>query len=308
VSKFSVTILGNASASPTLSRNHTAQLVNISEQYFLMDCGEGTQLRLREHRIKLQRIHHIFISHLHGDHYLGLVGLMQTMHLLGRVAELHIYCVGAIQEIVDIHLKLSNSQLSYPTIYHKIKEGISETVFENEKIEILSIPLKHKIACSGFLFKEKPKPRRVNPKAITNYKIPRHLISGVKLGDDYTTDTGETVKNKHLTLDSLPSFSYAFCSDTKYDEKICDIIQGVSLLYHEATFIEEHAKRAAKTLHSTAKQAATIALKSNSNKLIIGHLSNRYSNLNVFLDEAKSIFKNTELADQGREFFVAENG
>jgi ribonuclease Z len=163
MTKFEVLILGNASAAPTLSRNHTAQLVNIDEQYFLVDCGEGTQLRLREHKIKLQRINHIFISHLHGDHYLGLIGLLQTMHLLGRATELNIYCSQNIQEIIDIHLKYAKGRLSYPVNYNIISSSSSELIFESKKLEVRSIPLKHKIPCTGFLFQEKPKPRRVNP-------------------------------------------------------------------------------------------------------------------------------------------------
>ncbi len=307
MTKFSVLILGNASAAPTLTRNHTSQLININEQYYLMDCGEGTQLKLREHKIKLQRINHIFISHLHGDHYLGLIGLIQTMHLMGRATDLTIYCPSNIKEIVDVHLKASESQLKYTIIYKMVNSKDSEVVFEDNKVIVSSIPLKHKIPCSGYLFTEKPKPRRINPKAIQEYKVPKHCINRLKIGEDYTSLEGETVKNTKLTMDSLPSFSYAFCSDTKYFEKIVPIINGVDLLYHEATFIEEHADRAKKTLHSTAKQAAEIALKSKAKKLIIGHFSNRYPDLNVLLNEAKSVFKNTELAVQGNEFEVSNS-
>lgn len=306
MTKFSVLILGNASAAPTLTRNHTSQLININEQYYLMDCGEGTQLKLREHKIKLQRINHIFISHLHGDHYLGLIGLVQTMHLLGRTSNLHIYCPGNIKEVIDVHLKASESQLKYPIIYKTVNSKKSELVFENNKLEVISIPLKHKIPCSGYLFKEKPKPRKINSKSIKSYEVPKYQINKLKLGEDYTTPEGKIIKNSALTMDSSPSFSYAFCSDTKYLEEITPIIKGVDLLYHEATFIEEHADRAKKTLHSTTKQAARIALKSEAKMLIIGHFSNRYPDLNVLLNEAKDIFKNTELADQGKEFEIAK--
>jgi len=303
MNKFSVLILGNASASPTLTRNHTSQLININEQYYLMDCGEGTQLRLKEHKIKLQRINHIFISHLHGDHYLGLIGLIQTMHLLGRTNDLHIYCPGDIKQVIDVHLQVSESRLKYSIIYKTVSKKF-EIVYENTKIKVVSIPLKHKIPCSGYLFKEKLKPRRINPKAIRQYKIPKHHINRLKLGEDYTIPTGGVIKNAMLTMDSLPTLSYAFCSDTKYLEKITPIIQGVDLLYHEATFAEEHIDRAKKTLHSTAKQAAQIALMSGAKRLIIGHFSNRYTELDVLLNEAKSVFKNTQLAIQGKEFEV----
>ncbi len=304
MTKFNVLILGNASAAPTLSRNHTSQLVNINEQYFLIDCGEGTQLRLREHKIKLQRINHIFISHLHGDHYLGLIGLLQTMHLLGRVTELSIYCSQNIKEIIDIHLKYSRGTLTYPINYVTVSSTETQIAFENDKVEVRTIPLKHKIPCTGFLFKEKPKPRRINPKAIQDYNIPKYAINKIKLGEDYESETGEIVKNELLTHDSLPSFSYAFCSDTAFEEKIIPIIKDVDLLYHESTFLEEHADRAKKTFHSTAAQAALVAQKSNAKRLIIGHFSNRYPDLNLLLNEAKSVFKNTRIAEQGIVFDV----
>ncbi len=307
MTKFSVLILGNASAAPTLARNHTSQLVNINEQYYLMDCGEGTQLRLREHKIKLQRINHIFISHLHGDHYLGLIGLLQTMHLLGRITDLHIYSPNGIQEIIEVHLKYSESHLKYKIIYKVVDTKQSEVVFENSKIIVSTIPLNHRIACSGYLFKEKPKPKRINPAAIKQYEVPKYQINKIKLGEDFTNSEGKIIKNERLTINSLPSFSYAFCSDTKYNEQIIDVIKGVDLLYHEATFIDEHADRAKKTFHSTAKQAAEIALQAGVNRLIIGHFSNRYPDLNVLLTEAKSVFKNTEIATQDNEFEISQN-
>jgi ribonuclease Z len=305
MTKFSVLILGNASASPTLGRNPTSQLINIDEQYYLMDCGEGTQSRLRAHKVKLQRIHHIFISHLHGDHYLGLIGLLQTMSLLGRTTALKIYCPGNIKEIVDVHLKYSESYITYPIEYQLVSTENSEVVFENNKITVSTIPLSHRIACVGYLFKQKTKPKRINPAAVKLYGIPKYELNKIKLGEDYSDSEGKIIKNELVTHPSLPSFSYAFCSDTKYEEKIIDVIRDVSLLYHEATFTEEHADRAKKTFHSTAKQAAQIALKSNANKLIIGHFSNRYPDLNVLLTEAKSVFKNTEIATQDYEFEIS---
>ena len=306
MTNFSVLILGNASAAPTLTRSNTSQLVNINEQYFLIDCGEGTQTKLREHKIKLQRLDHIFISHLHGDHYLGLMGLIQTMNLLGRTSTLFIYCPANIEEIISVHLKFSESALKFPIQYQMVNFKKSEIIFENDKVVVSSIPLKHRIPCSGFLFKEKQKPRRINSTAIKQYNVPKHQIFKLKLGEDYTDEEGKIVKNNVLTYDSLTSFSYAFCSDTKYEEQIIDVIKGVTLLYHEATFSDEHSDRAIKTFHSTAKQAALIAHKSNAKSLIIGHFSNRYPDLNVLLEEAKEIFKNTELATQGNEFKITE--
>lgn len=307
MTNFNVLILGNASAAPTLTRNHTSQLVNINEQYFLIDCGEGTQLRLREHKIKLQRINHIFISHLHGDHYLGLIGLIQTMHLLGRVSELSIYCSENIKEIIDVHLKYSKGHLAYSIKYVTFSSTETQLIFENDKVEVRTIPLTHKIPCTGFLFKEKPKPRRINPKAIEDYNIPKYALNKVKLGEDYVSEENEIIKNELLTHESLPSFSYAFCSDTAYEEKIIPIIKDVDLLYHEATFLEEHADRAKKTLHSTAAQAALIALKSNAKQLIIGHFSNRYPDLNLLLNESKLVFEKTEIAEQGKVFEIGKS-
>ena len=306
MTKFEVLILGNASAAPTLKRNHTSQLININEQYFLVDCGEGTQLRLREHKIKLQRINHIFISHLHGDHYLGLIGLIQTMHLLGRVSELSIYCSQNIREIIDIHLKYSKGSLSYPIKYIMLKEQESHLAYEDNKVQVYTIPLIHKIPCTGFLFKEKPKLRRVNPEGIKKYNVPKHKINRLKEGDDCVLEDGTLIKNDQLTHKPLPNYSYAFCSDTSYNEKIIPIIQDVDLLYHEATFMEEHKDRAKKTKHSTAIEAATIAKKSNAKHLIIGHFSNRYPDLNLILNEAKTVFENAEIADQGKTFKVGQ--
>ncbi len=306
MTKFSVLILGNASASPTLQRNHTAQLINIDQQYFLMDCGEGTQLRLREHKIKLQRINHIFISHLHGDHCLGVMGLLQTMHLLGRQSRLNIYCCGDIEEIINVHLKHSKGNLTYPIVYHKVDSEKQTLVYQDNKVKISSIPLKHKIPCTGYLFQEKPKPRKINADAIKQYQIPKFEIQHIKQGKDYQLEDGTLIKNGLLTSDAPESFSYAFCSDTAYYKEIVNYVKGVDLLYHEATFAEEHKERALKTLHSTAKQAATIAKQANVNQLIIGHFSNRYANLEVLLHEAKTVFEKTKIAEQGAIFELSE--
>jgi len=304
MTKFTVLILGSASASPTLNRNPTSQLVNISEQYYLVDCGEGTQLRLRANKIKFQRIHHIFISHLHGDHYFGLIGLLQSMHLLGRTTALNVYGPPALKKVIDIQLEAAKSTLSYPLNFHETNTKQSQVIHEDDKIEVRTIILKHKIPCTGFLFKEKIKPRKINAEAIDKYAIPRYALNTIKKGADFEKESGEIIKNSLLTFDPLPSFSYAFCSDTSYQEEIIDTIKGVNLLYHEATFTKEHLERAVKTKHSTAQQAAKIALKSNVNQLIIGHFSNRYTNLDVLLDEAKLVFENTHLAEDGKVFDV----
>lgn len=306
MSKFSVLILGSACATPTLNRNPSAQLLNVNHQYFLIDCGEGTQLQLRKHNINFNRIHYIFISHLHGDHYLGLPGLIQTMHLLGREKELTIFGPKGLQEIMDVHFKHSKSTLKYPLIIRETNANNGEQIFENANIIVRSFPLKHKIPCTGFVFKQPPHPRRINPKAIEKYNIPKYAINRLKIGADFTDEHGKTIENSLLTHDSLPSFSYAYCSDTAFFEEILPEINKVTLLYHEATFIEKDKKLAHKTLHSTANDAGTIAKKANANSLIIGHFSNRYHDLSVLLEEAQQIFKNTHLALEGNEFKIAE--
>lgn len=305
---FSVLILGSSSASPTLKRNPTSQLLNINEQYYLIDCGEGTQTRLRENKIKFQRINHIFISHLHGDHYLGLIGLLQTMHLLGRTTPINIYAPEPLKEIIDLHLKHSGGFLRYPLHFNAISSESSEIILENEQVNVSTIILDHRIPCTGFVFKEQPKPRKIKPQAIAYYKIPKYAINSLKKGEDFKhPDTGELIKNEILTTKPAKSNSYAFCSDTKYCESIIPQIKDVNLLYHEATFMEQQIKRAQETYHSTAKQAATIALKANANSLIIGHFSNRYLNLDGLLEEAKSIFENTQLAFENKWFDIAQS-
>ena len=304
---FKLLILGSASASPTLKRNPTSQLLNINEQYFLIDCGEGTQSRLREHKIKFQRLHHIFISHLHGDHYLGLLGLLQTMHLLGRTADLHLYAPVALKELIDLHLKYSRSSLRYELIFHPTQTEEPKIIFENDHVEVSTIVLNHRIPCTGFLFKEKPKPRKINPVAIRSHNIPKYAMNQLKKGEDFVCyETQKVIKNEVLTLKPSKSFSYAFCSDTKYFEEIIPQIAQVDLLYHEATFMEKDAKRASETYHSTAKQAARIALKAKANLLIIGHFSNRYQELDELLFEAKTVFENTQLALENTWFEIAE--
>jgi len=306
MSNFNVLILGSASATPTLHRNPTSQLVTINQQLYLIDCGEGTQLQLRKHNVNFNRIHHIFISHLHGDHYLGLIGLLQTMHLLGRENELTVFGPKNLKEIIEVHFKYSKSYPSYSLNFVELSTESPSIIYETDKLTVETIILTHRLPCTGFLFKEKVKPRRINPQAIAQYNIPIHALNKLKLGLDFIRSEHDIIKNKLLTDDSLPSYSYAYCSDTAYNEAILSQIDRVSLLYHEATFMEIDKDRAIKTKHSTAKEAATIALKSKANYLIIGHFSNRYKHLDELLNEAKTVFKKTELASEGICFEVAK--
>lgn len=297
---FEITILGTNSSIPTSNRFPSSQFVNISDRYFLIDCGEGTQMQLRKYKIRFQKINHIFISHLHGDHYLGLMGLLQSMHLLGRKAELHLYAPKELQEIIEIQHKHSGTHLTYELIFHPLRFNTSELIMEDDKVTVETIPLNHRIACWGFLFKEKPHLNKIKKEKIEEYIIPLEKIHEIKSGGDFITNEGKTIPNKELVELPLPPRSYAYCSDTRYTETIIPIISGVDLLYHEATFLEDLIERAKQTMHSTAKEAATIALKSNVKKLLIGHFSARYDDIIPLLEEAKTIFTNTELAKEGR--------
>lgn len=300
---FELTILGCSSATPTSTRNPTAQLLNIAERFFLIDCGEATQIQLRKFKLKFQRINHIFISHLHGDHYLGLIGLLSSMHLLGRSVEIHIYCPAELQEIIDIQYKYSQTRLNFPIIYHPHKYINNDLIFEDEKVEVRTILLNHRIPCCGFVFMEKPLPANISKDIIQHYEIPVEQIMAIKHGADLITSSGEIVPNIMLVNSKKPR-SYAYCSDTCYDESILEFIKGVNLLYHEATFMNDKLERAKETYHSTAIQAATIATKAEAGKLMIGHYSARYKDLQPLLDEAKSVFENTVLAIEGESTVI----
>ena len=301
---FQLTILGCNSAIPTINRKPTAQLLNVAERFFLIDCGEGTQLQLRKYKIKMQNIHHIFISHLHGDHYFGLIGFISTMHLLGREKELHIYAPSKLKEIIYIQLEASGTELRFPLFFHEFGFYESEHLLESSDLNVFTIPLKHSIPCCGFLFKEKPKKRRIIKDKIDQYHIPVDQLSSIKDGEDYILNDGRVIPNVELTSEPQISRSFAFCSDTAYCESIISQIRGVDMLYHEATYLDELKDRAHKTMHSTAKEAAIIAKKSKVKKLIIGHYSQRYFDLNPLLKEAQSVFKDSFLAIEGEKFSI----
>ncbi|MEP7170289.1 MAG: ribonuclease Z [Bacteroidota bacterium] len=302
--KFEVTILGSSSATPIYTRHPTAQVLNVRERFFLVDCGEGTQMQMMRYKIKMQRISRIFISHLHGDHYLGLMGMLSTMHLQGRSTELHLYGQQDLMDILEMQLRLSNTVLRYNLIFHSVRHYVSSLVFEDEDILVRSIVLNHRIPCTGFLFREKQKPRKLLINKMQQYNIPFVFFNKIKNGEDYEDDFGNIIKNEELTVPSPPPRSYAFCSDTMYDENILNDVRGVDLLYHEATFLHDMEERARATFHTTSLQAAELAKKAGVKKLLIGHFSARYKNLALLLDEARSVFKNTELALEGLRFEV----
>jgi ribonuclease Z len=301
---FELTILGCSSATPTSTRNPTAQLLNIAERFFLIDCGEGTQMQLRKYKQKFQRINHIFISHLHGDHYLGLMGLLSSMHLLGRTNDMHLFCPAELQEIIEIQYRHSQTWLNYKIIYHPHNYVNNELIFEDDKVQVKTIVLNHRIPCAGFLFVEKPVLPNISVEMLKKYRIPVEKIMGIKNGDDLVMADGTIVPNEHLVTSSHKPRSYAFCSDTKYDERILEVIKDASLLYHEATFLHEMLDRAKETYHTTAKQAGEIAMKAGVKKLMIGHYSARYKDLGPLLEEAQSIFPETLLAIEGEKIRV----
>ncbi len=301
---FEISILGSSSATPIYQRHPTAQVVKVHERIFLVDCGEGTLIQMNRFKIRFHKINHIFISHLHGDHYLGLLGLISTMHLQGRINELHIYCQKELKEIVDIQLKYSETTLRYPIHYHFLDADKDELIYSDEDTEIHSISLKHRIPCTGFLFREKPRLRKLVKSMLAQYSIPLSAYDSLKNGEDYTSETGKLIANAELTTDPRVPRSYAFCSDTIYDERLISVVKNVDLLYHEATFMNDKSERAAETFHSTAEQAASIALKAEVKRLIIGHFSARYKNLYPLLEEAKAIYPNVTLALEGDRFLI----
>ena len=302
-----LTILGCHSATPRTFAHPTSQHLEINNRYFLIDCGEGTQTQLRKYKVKFSRIKHIFISHLHGDHFYGLIGLISTFSLLGRQTELHVFGPKGIKEIIALQLKLTKSWVDYPLHFHELTSKKSELIFEDDKVEVFTIPLKHRIYTNGYLFKEKPLERKLNINAIQKHpEIEICDYQNLKNGKDFIHENGKIIPNIDLTLDPPPILQYAFCSDTAYHEDIIPIIKNCDLLYHESTFLEDKQELAIKTKHATARQAATIAKKATVKKLILGHYSSRYKDESLFLQEGQTVFDPIELAQEGK-FFSIEN-
>jgi len=297
-----LTILGCYSATPRELTNPTSQVLEIKNHMFLIDCGEGSQVQLRKHKIKFNRIKHIFISHLHGDHFFGLAGLISTFRLLTREADLHIYGPKGIKEVITLQMKLADSWTNYQLIFHELESTDSELIFEDEEVEVFTIPLKHRVYTNGFLFKEKEGERKLNIDAVLKNNIDTAYYRKLKQGFDVKNEDGELISNKLVTKPGKKPMSYAFCSDTAYNEAIVPVIKDATVIYHESTFLEQHERLAEPTKHSTAKQAASIAKQANVKTLILGHYSTRYNNLNDFKVEAQTIFGNVELAEDGKVF------
>lgn len=297
-----IKILGCYAATPRTITNPTSQVLEIKSHMFLIDCGEGTQVQLRKHKIKFSQIEHIFISHLHGDHFFGLIGLISTFMLLGREKNLNIYGPKGIKKAILLLLKLGNAYTSFNLFFHELTSKESEVIFEDDKVKVTTIPLKHRVYTNGFLFEEKNTERKLNIDAILNHNIEKLYYNKIKLGGDITLDDGRIIPNSELSFDPEETKSYAFCSDTIYDEEIIPQIKNVTVLYHESTFLESESHLAEKTMHSTAKQAAKIAKLAEAKYLLLGHYSTRYGNIDLFKKEAQEIFKKVLLADDGLDF------
>jgi ribonuclease Z len=294
---FAVTILGNNSAVPAFDRHPTSQVVTLDGNNYLVDCGEGTQIQLINYKIRRSRISHIFISHLHGDHYFGLVGLINSLSLLGHQQELHVFGPSALKEIIELQLKVADTQLCYPLHFHPVTGAA--TLLDNEKLTVKCFPTNHRIECYGFSFHEKKRARKLNPVKAKEYEIPSSFYERLTNGENYTRKDGTVIENTLVTEASEPGKCYAFCADTKYDESLIPHIRGADMIYHETTYLDNLRERAESRFHSTTKQAAELAKKAGVKRLLIGHFSSKYDTLEEFETEAREVFPNAELALEG---------
>ena len=302
--QFEVHILGCGSALPTTRHNASSQIIRVGNELLMIDCGEGTQLQIRKSHQHFARLNHIFISHLHGDHCFGLIGMISTFGLLGRTLPLHIYAHPMLRTLLTPQLEYFCKGMNYEVIMHDIDPGQQIIIHENKNITVETLPLNHRIPCCGFLISEKPKKRHIRPDMLEFYNIPLYARPALREGEDYVTPQGETIPNERLTTPPDLSRSYAYCSDTKPCPEIIDKIKGVDLLYHEATFANKERRRAEETYHSTAEQAATIARDAEVKRLVIGHFSSRYDDEKTLLAEAREIFPATELAKENITFKI----
>lgn len=299
---FSVTILGNNSAVPAYNRHPTSQVVSTNYYTFLVDCGEGAQIQMMKYKIRRSRISHIFISHLHGDHFFGLAGLITSFGLLGRTQDLHVFSPGPLQEIIEMQLKAGETHLPYKLTFHKISNA--GVLVNEERMRVECFKTCHRIECYGFKFTERRKPRHVDIEKAKQFEIPVAFFEKLKDGEDYTNQRGELIKND-LVTDAAPKEKvYAYCGDTRYDESLLHYIKGADLVYHESTYLDNQREKAEARFHSTSKQAAALALKANAGKLLLGHFSSRYEKLDEFQNEAQTIFEHAYLAEEGVTYLV----
>lgn len=302
--RFEVLILGNSSATPMYGRHPTAQIVNFNESLFLIDCGEGTQMQLFRYGIKSNRINHIFISHLHGDHYLGLVGLLSSQHLMGRKGDLHLYGPAPLKEILDIQFKHSDTHLRFNLVFHPTNPDEEELIYDTPALKVRSFPLLHRVACTGFRFDEGQRSASIKRDLIAGMNIPVPYIRLLKKGVDYVDPSGKVYPASQLTNPAPIPRSYAYCSDTMKVSSYFSAIAGAHLLYHEATFLHDMVDRAKETFHTTALEAAEVAEEVDAKQLLLGHYSARYRDLTPLLEEAQSVFPNTLLSEEGKWFLV----
>ena len=299
---FAVTILGNNSAVPAFNRHPTSQVVTLDGNNYLVDCGEGTQIQVINYKIRRSKISHIFISHLHGDHYFGLIGLLNSFGLLSHQQELHVFGPSPLKEIIELQLKVADTKLCYDLHIHHITEAA--TLVDNEKLRVKCFRTNHRIECYGFSFEQKKQPRKLNLEKAKEFEIPSNFYDRLKNGEDYTTNDGSLIKNESVTEIADSGKKYVFCADTKYDESLLPHIQDADMIYHETTYLDNLRERAIERFHSTTKQAAALALKGGVKKLLIGHFSSKYDTLEEFEAEAREVFPNTELALEGVCFEV----
>jgi ribonuclease Z len=299
---LALTILGNNSAIPAWDRNPTAHILQSLEECYLIDCGEGTQTQMSKYKIRRSRIHHIFISHLHGDHYFGLIGLLTSMSLLSRTQDLHLHAPAALEQIIHLQLSVAETKLSYTLYFHAITAD--EIIVNDHKIIVESFAVKHRIECWGFLFTEKRNPRKIESLRIKAYEIPVSFYEKLQQGEDYITKKGTIIPNEEVTVAGIKPKRFAYCADTIYDETLVEKIKSVDLLYHETTYLKDLHERAAERFHSTTVQAASIAKNGKVKKLLIGHFSSKYEILDEFLTETTAVFENTELAIQGVSYRI----
>jgi ribonuclease Z len=304
---FSLTVLGSSSALPTEDRFPTAHVLNVHERFFMIDCGEGAQMQLKRFgKVKYSKFKDVFISHLHGDHIFGLFGLISSLDLMGRTEDLNIYAHSDLEEILDNHLQYFGTNMSYRVVFHPVDTYVNEIVYEDPYMTVETIPLKHRVPTCGYLFREKMPQRNIYKEIITKYNIPVASIIRIKNGENFTTPSGEEIPNEQLTYLPYVPRSYAFCSDTMYSEKVAEIVKGVDLLYHEATFLNDMQDMAHQTAHSTTVEAGEIALKAGVKRLLIGHFSSRYDNrmLLQFQKEVQYVFPNADIVQEGMEYVI----
>jgi ribonuclease Z len=305
---FKVTVLGSGSAVPTTWHNPSCQIVYHKGRQFMLDCGEGAQLQMIKYGLKYRKLDHIFISHLHGDHYYGLIGLINTFHLMRRESPLHVYGPSRLEEVIRLQLDVSRTQLVYPLNFIPLQEGVSTVLYEDAAITIKAFPLRHSIPVWGFLIAEKEKLRRIDKSFIREHDLTIDEIKRIKMGGDHTLPGGKVIKHESITSDPLPARSYAYCSDTSYLESTSKYVRGVNLLYHESTFDDAQIELAEATRHSTASQAARVAVESGAKKLLLGHYSARFSELDGLLEEAKRVFPNSLLSEEGKTYALGYEG